>query len=66
MALPPSPHPYPLQRESSLLLALATVVVVLRCLARIQVTGVRKLRLDDWGMKVALVSNGSLDLSPAI
>jgi hypothetical protein len=66
MALPPNPEPHPLQRESTLLLAIAIVVVILRCLARIQVTGVRKLRLDDWGMKVALVSDESPDVSPMI
>lgn len=43
-------------RESWTLIAFAFAVVVLRCVARIQVTGVRKLRLDDWGMKVAVVS----------
>lgn len=39
------------------LLAISIVTVVLRCLARIQITGVRKLRLDDYGMKVAVVGN---------
>jgi hypothetical protein len=66
MALPPLPEPHPLQRESSTLLALAIVVVVLRFLARIQVTGVRRLRLDDWGMVVALVSSERLDVPPRI
>jgi hypothetical protein len=37
--------------------AIAVFFVVLRCLARIQAVGIRKLELYDWLMKVALVGN---------
>jgi hypothetical protein len=56
----------PLQDEAWLLLALVIPVVVIRFLARIQVAGLRKLKLDDWGMKIALVSDERLDGVPAI
>ncbi len=36
-------------------LGVAIFVVFLRCFARIQIAGIRKLRLDDWGMQVAVV-----------
>jgi hypothetical protein len=43
--------------ECMLLLGVSFVFVVLRCLARIDAIGLRKLSPDDWGMKVAVVSN---------
>jgi predicted lysophospholipase L1 biosynthesis ABC-type transport system permease subunit len=43
--------------EAIVLLAISIVFVLLRCLVRLQVTGgLRKLELDDWGIKVAVVS----------
>jgi hypothetical protein len=44
-------------KEALILLAFAIFVVFLRFLARIQAGGLRKLRLDDWGMAVAVVCN---------
>ena len=57
-SLPPNS---PLKIEPWVLLAIAIAIVVLRCLARIQATGVRHLELDDWAMNIALVSNKSAD-----
>lgn len=37
--------------------AIAAFFVVLRCLARIQTVGIRKLEPDDWLMNMALVGN---------
>lgn len=51
-------------KEAWTLLAFAIVTVFLRCFARIQATGLRKLRLDDWGMKVAVVCDESPALPP--
>ena len=56
-SLPPGDH---FDVEVWILLALSIAVVFVRCFARIQVTGMWKLKLDDWGMVVALVSNGTL------
>ena len=39
-----------------ILLILAFLVVVLRCLSRIQTVGLRHLKLDDWLVKVSVVS----------
>jgi hypothetical protein len=51
-------------KEALTLLAFAIVIVFLRCSARIQATGLRKLKVDDWGMKVAVVCDESPALPP--
>lgn len=56
MALSPLPPGHGFSTEPWFLLGFAICIVIIRCLARIQVTGIRHLRLDDWGMKVAVVS----------
>ncbi|ERF76938.1 hypothetical protein EPUS_02650 [Endocarpon pusillum Z07020] len=51
-SLPPNS---PLEIEPWVLIAIAVAIVVLRCFARIQATGVRQLELDDWAMNIALI-----------
>lgn len=51
----------PLKIEPWVLIAIAVAIVVLRCFARIQATGVRQLELDDWAMCIAAVSKKSVD-----
>jgi hypothetical protein len=53
--------------EVNVLLAVSIVFVFLRCFVRVQVTGgLRKLELDDWGIKVAVVSIESPNSPPPI
>lgn len=54
MAIGPNQPGYNFGNEVWVLLGLASVVVFLRCFARIQSTSLRQLKLDDWAMKVAL------------
>jgi hypothetical protein len=51
-------------KEALTLLAFAIFIVFLRFFARIQAGGLRKLRLDDWGMIVAVVCDIGPALSP--
>ncbi|KAF7509357.1 hypothetical protein GJ744_008080 [Endocarpon pusillum] len=44
--------------------AIAVFFVGLRCLARIQIVGIRKLELDDWLMKIALILDLLVQTSP--
>jgi hypothetical protein len=44
--------------EAYALLAVALVIVFIRCFARLQQAGLRQLKLDDWMMKAAVVRNG--------
>lgn len=59
-SLPPNS---PLEIEPWVLIGIAVAIVVLRCFARIQATGVRKFELDDWAMNIAAVSKKSVDSS---
>ena len=63
MAVAAVPSDSPLHREDWVLISIAVAIVVLRCFARIQATGVRQLELDDWAMKIAVVSNEIVDPS---
>jgi hypothetical protein len=51
-------------KEAFTLLGLAFFIVSLRFLVRVQAGGLRKLRLDDWGMVVAVVCDIGPALSP--
>jgi hypothetical protein len=51
-------------KEAFTLLGLAIFTVSLRFLVRVQAGGFQKLRLDDWGMVVAVVCDMGPALSP--